>query len=159
MPAFSHSFLKRRMALSMDSFSRTLTPVINDITPNPAGSRFRVANSSSFQWQVKYFTVKMRSWRGKDVTLDAVIYHPACLDSPSANSRYQWQQHYRRERQNLLRLRTSTKRLRTFSEWRTLFARQKLSCAKVSSYITFQDNPRQSLGLLRKRTSRSRGHC
>jgi hypothetical protein len=57
------------MALSMDSFSLTLTPVMTHITPNPAGPLFEVANFSSFECQVKYFTVKMRSWRAKDTNV------------------------------------------------------------------------------------------
>src|SRR5215475_10677061 len=77
MPAFSHSFLKRRMALSIDSFSRTLTPVIAHITPNPNRPLFAVANSSSFGCQVKYFTVKMRGWKGAGAQL-AVQFRRAC---------------------------------------------------------------------------------
>jgi hypothetical protein len=72
MPAFSHSFLKRRMALSIDSFSRTLTPVIDSHHPQSSEVRFAIFNFSLFKPQVKYFTVKMRSWKASNANMDAV---------------------------------------------------------------------------------------
>src|SRR5262245_60053181 len=45
MPAFSHCFLKRRMALSIGSFSLTRTPAMHHSPPPTLGMNARHANS------------------------------------------------------------------------------------------------------------------
>ena len=167
MPAFSHSFLKRRMALSMDSFSRTLTPVINNITPNPAGSPFEVVDCSLFNHQVKYFTAKIRSWRVKAVGFQCrkLQHHRNILHPTTPLHDYKI---CGRNSNSVMgdtapglleAWRRLSRELGGFHSDDTRVLNQKLIYPKILGRRTFQDSPKQSLGLLTKRIFPCRGRC
>ena len=111
--------------------------------PQSSRTLFEVANFSSFGCQVKYFTVKMRSWKAKDAMLAAEIPAHVNLHSALTSSSTQLQgggnNAIGEKAQELLRLRDAHQHVRNFScdtrsPIRILFA-QKFWVAKLFGII------------------------